>query len=187
MDTSTILTLLTIATALLFCPTRTDAAIAIQLERLEQIGGAHLADSSAIRVRKFNRTTFTLNGTFVQDLDETYEVSTGCPIFSDLGNWKYRLVGKSQGSVQSTRQQPVERVSNEDCPEVGLSSYDRGVPAVPARLRQQHEPAVGCGRDSQFLPVSEGNVLGSRLGSGCKLGASGCSGGLLAHDVGIMA
>ncbi|KAL1384621.1 hypothetical protein pipiens_013002 [Culex pipiens pipiens] len=87
MDTSTILTLLTFATALLFCPTRTDAAIAIQLERLEQIGGAHLADTSAIRVRKFNRTTFTLNGTFVvyQDLDETYEASLKVA-YSRLGN-----------------------------------------------------------------------------------------------------
>lgn len=89
MGTIPTLARLTVATVLLMCcPTRSDAAIAVQLERLEQVGGAHLVDSSAIRVRKFNRTTFALNGTFVlfHDLDESYEVSFDWSNLSDIGN-----------------------------------------------------------------------------------------------------
>ena len=46
-----------------------------QLERAEQIGGLRYADWQ-LRVRKFNRTTFSLNGTatLLQDMDESYEV-----------------------------------------------------------------------------------------------------------------
>ncbi|KAL9700902.1 hypothetical protein quinque_004343 [Culex quinquefasciatus] len=45
-----------------------------QLERAEQIGGQDFADWQ-LRVRKFNRTTYSLNGTatLLQDLDESYE------------------------------------------------------------------------------------------------------------------
>ncbi|KAL1401729.1 hypothetical protein pipiens_001931 [Culex pipiens pipiens] len=57
-----------------------------QLERAEQIGGQDFADWQ-LRVRKFNRTTFTLNrtATFLQDLDESYEVTISFA-YSSLGN-----------------------------------------------------------------------------------------------------
>ncbi|KAL1384623.1 hypothetical protein pipiens_013004 [Culex pipiens pipiens] len=63
------------------------ADIAVQLERFEQIGGEHLLETSAMRVRKYNRTTFTANGTFLllQDIDETYE-ATLKTAYSRLGN-----------------------------------------------------------------------------------------------------
>ena len=48
----------------------------IQLQRVEQIGGENLLDSTGLRVRKYNRTTATLNGTlhFLEDIDQTYDV-----------------------------------------------------------------------------------------------------------------
>lgn len=48
----------------------------IRLERVEQIGGENLLASSGLRVRKYNRTTATLNGTFslLKDLDGTFDV-----------------------------------------------------------------------------------------------------------------
>ncbi|XP_039452836.1 uncharacterized protein LOC120431781 [Culex pipiens pallens] len=59
----------------------------LQLERFEQIDGADLIDSSKLRVRKYNRTAFVLDGTvelFI-DLDNAYEVTVKVA-YSTLGN-----------------------------------------------------------------------------------------------------
>ncbi|XP_039446982.2 uncharacterized protein LOC120426298 [Culex pipiens pallens] len=61
-------------------------SMTFQLERVEQIGGQGLSDWQ-IRVRKFNRTTYSLNGTAIllQDLDDSYEVGVNYA-YSSLGN-----------------------------------------------------------------------------------------------------
>ncbi|XP_039452829.1 uncharacterized protein LOC120431774 [Culex pipiens pallens] len=70
-------------------PFRSDGAqkVTLQLERFEQIGGAHFVDSSQLRVRKFNRTAFVLNGTFalLTDIDGSYEGAVKVA-YSTLGN-----------------------------------------------------------------------------------------------------
>lgn len=77
MGKSTVLKLTLLVIIFLSIPTSSDAGMTVQLERIEQIGGEHLVNSTMVRVRKFNRTTFTMNGTgiLLLDLDETYEVS----------------------------------------------------------------------------------------------------------------
>lgn len=86
------------------------AEIAVQLERFEQIGGEHLLETSALRVRKYNRTTFTANGTFLllQDIDETYEVSILCLVLKqNIQEYFWKPAGNPENGVQSARQQPV--------------------------------------------------------------------------------
>ena len=73
--TSTFLVMIAIFGCL---PTKSKAAeeVKLQLERFEQIGGEDIADASKLRVRKYNRTVFVLDGTLImhKDLDSSYEV-----------------------------------------------------------------------------------------------------------------
>ncbi|KAL1384624.1 hypothetical protein pipiens_013005 [Culex pipiens pipiens] len=87
MGKSTVLTLTLLVIIFLNILTSSDAGMTVQLERIEQIGGEHMVNSTMVRVRKFNRTTFTMNGTgiLLLDLDETYEANVKVA-YSRLGN-----------------------------------------------------------------------------------------------------
>ncbi|EDS25944.1 conserved hypothetical protein [Culex quinquefasciatus] len=61
--------------------------VKLQLERFEQVGGEGIADCSKLRVRKYNRTVFALDGTLhmLKDLDSSYEVTVRVA-YSTMGN-----------------------------------------------------------------------------------------------------
>ncbi|EDS44738.1 conserved hypothetical protein [Culex quinquefasciatus] len=71
-------------------------SMTFQLERVEQIGGQGLSDWQ-IRVRKFNRTTYSLNGTAIllQDLDDSYEGAM-CSSPQVGVNYAYSSLGNNQ-------------------------------------------------------------------------------------------
>ncbi|XP_039452830.1 uncharacterized protein LOC120431776 [Culex pipiens pallens] len=81
-STTTLLALLYI-----LLPASNPLKVALQLERFEQIGGEGLADTSRLRVRKYNRTEYVLNGTFTlfRDVDASYEATVRVA-YSTLGN-----------------------------------------------------------------------------------------------------
>ncbi|XP_058839874.1 uncharacterized protein LOC131695407 [Topomyia yanbarensis] len=64
-----------------------DCTVTVQLERFEQQTGFHMANFSGIRVRKFNRTTWVLDGAgdFFVDLTDEYQLSLTAA-HSPLGN-----------------------------------------------------------------------------------------------------
>ncbi|XP_039431659.1 uncharacterized protein LOC120414516 isoform X2 [Culex pipiens pallens] len=61
--------------------------VRMQLERFEQVSGVEISDCSKLRVRKYNRTVFALDGTInlLVDLDSSYEVTVKVA-YSSLGN-----------------------------------------------------------------------------------------------------
>ncbi|XP_058445051.1 uncharacterized protein LOC131426358 [Malaya genurostris] len=62
-------------------------AMELDLDRFEQISGFNLIDFSKMRVRKFNRTTYVLDGEFelFEDLNDKYQGAVTCA-YSALGN-----------------------------------------------------------------------------------------------------
>lgn len=116
----------------------------LQMERFEQVGGEQLMNST-LRVRKYNRTTYSLNGTWnlLVDLDDSFEVFK---LFNSLKiAISYKIISYPDGNprcVQLTRQQPVQRVSNEGTQEKVLSVFGRGIHRVPVRLGRQNQSAV---------------------------------------------
>ncbi|XP_055543291.1 uncharacterized protein LOC129728848 [Wyeomyia smithii] len=63
------------------------ASIDVMFEKIEQVNGTHIYDLSKIRVRKFNRTIWVLDGTMdlLVDGDDRYEISV-IAAYSSLGN-----------------------------------------------------------------------------------------------------
>ncbi|EDS44154.1 conserved hypothetical protein [Culex quinquefasciatus] len=68
-----------------FDPPSFGLPVEFRLERVEHIGDGYV--DCRLRVRKFNRTTYTLNGTatLLMDLDDSYEVAVKFA-YSSLGN-----------------------------------------------------------------------------------------------------
>ncbi|XP_038112578.1 uncharacterized protein LOC119767641 [Culex quinquefasciatus] len=71
----------------LWIPRSTAVNLEVQLERIEQVGGEWFADISKMRVRKFNRTAFVLDGSYTlfHDIDEGFEKSVRVA-YSSMGN-----------------------------------------------------------------------------------------------------
>lgn len=67
-----------------------DAAMEVQLDRFEQLSGHHLINASGVRVRKYNRTTWALDGEadVYIDLTDAYSFYVGSA-YSRLGNNQY--------------------------------------------------------------------------------------------------
>lgn len=130
----------------------------LQLERFEQIDGADIIDSSKLRVRKYNRTTFVLDGSIelFTDLDNAYEVTVKVA-YSTLGNNQF---------AEALLRHAGDRVRR-----------------VSVHLEELHQHAVHREGNARVLSVSEGRLLGEGSDSGRFVCAAGRADRTVAHDL----